>query len=65
LALSTHYIKALTNEINNNLQSCLGWCELHDPNKALKALGRCEDLLGQLYQGVLNHSKATLTAPKP
>jgi hypothetical protein len=65
LALSTQYIKALTNQINHHLQSCMGWCELHDPNKALKALGRSEDLLSQLYQAILNHSKATLTVPKP
>jgi len=65
LALSTQYIKALTNQINHQLESCMGWCELHDPNKALKALGRSEDLLSQLYQAILNHSKATLTVPKP
>ena len=65
MALSTQYIKALTNQINNHLQSCLAWCELQDPNKALKALGRSEDLLSQLYQAVLHHSKATLTASRP
>jgi len=65
LALSTQNIKALTKQINNHLQSCMGWCELQDPNKAFKALGRSEDLLSQLYLAVLNHSKATLTAPKP
>jgi len=65
LALSTKYIKVLTNQINNHLQSCLAWCELQDPNKALKALGRSEDLLSQLYQAILNHSKATLTASRP